>query len=101
MLFAAGVGFLMFTFGGSVAAVLRWAFPRGPAPVDDQPRPAAVVSGRAPLPTMASEPRVVRKAGHLVGRNSVAYCAICRGTTEYASLFRPMRSAWREPCDKC
>jgi len=57
IMFAGGVVFLMLTFAGSTAALFAWAFRRGPAPVDGEPGPAAVVSGRAALPTMASEPR--------------------------------------------
>ena len=55
MLFALGVVSLMLAFPGMVAAPFAWAF-RG-APVDNEPRPAAVVSGRDALPTMGSDPR--------------------------------------------
>jgi hypothetical protein len=57
MLLALGVVSLMLAFPGAVAAPFVWAFRGGPAPVDNEPRPAAVISGRDALPTMRSEPR--------------------------------------------
>jgi hypothetical protein len=57
MLFALGVVSLMLAFPGSIAALFAWAFRGGPAPVDNEPRPAAVVNGRDALPRMGSEPR--------------------------------------------
>lgn len=57
MLFAVGVVVLMLTFTGSIVALFAGAFRSSPAPVDNEPRPAVVVSGRAALPTMGSEPR--------------------------------------------
>jgi hypothetical protein len=57
MLFALGAVSLMLAFPGPIAALFAWAFRRGPAPVDNAPRPAAVVSGRDALPTMRSKPR--------------------------------------------
>jgi hypothetical protein len=57
MLLALGVVFLMLAFPGAVAAPFAWAFRGGPAAVDNEPRPAAVVSGRDALPTIGSEPR--------------------------------------------
>jgi len=57
MLFAVGVVVLMLNFAGALVRLFARAFASGPAPVDDQPRPAAVVSGRTASLTMASEPR--------------------------------------------
>jgi hypothetical protein len=40
-----------------IAAPFAWAFRRGPAPVDNEPRPVAVVNGRDAMPTTRSKPR--------------------------------------------
>ncbi|HMF13678.1 MAG TPA: DUF3592 domain-containing protein [Gemmataceae bacterium] len=56
-LFAVGVVVLMLTFAGSIAGLFARAFRRGSSPVDNLPLPAAVLSGRAASPTIASEPR--------------------------------------------
>jgi hypothetical protein len=54
MLFAFGLFSLMLAFPGPIAALFASAFRGGPAHVDNEPRPAAVVGGRDALPTMGS-----------------------------------------------
>jgi hypothetical protein len=57
MLFAVGVVVLMLNFAGSIVRLLARAFAGSPTPVDSEPLPAPVVSARAALPAMVSEPR--------------------------------------------